>query len=112
MKMKEFGPPGGVHVPGAPLRSANDGLFFKAKWQIVANVIDFYDSKWSKQFIWLGFISNRISGFHDFVQSLFYTLNTIVIPVQCECEKLFAQILLKLIERGNTSNIDVTNKWI
>ena len=23
MKMKEFGPPGGAHVPGAPLRSAN-----------------------------------------------------------------------------------------
>ena len=24
MKMKEFGPPGGARVPGAPLRSAND----------------------------------------------------------------------------------------
>ena len=23
MKMKEFGPPGGARVPGAPLRSAN-----------------------------------------------------------------------------------------
>ena len=23
MKMKEFGPPGGAHVPGAPLRSTN-----------------------------------------------------------------------------------------
>ena len=25
MKMKEFGPPGGAHVPGAPLGSANVG---------------------------------------------------------------------------------------
>ena len=24
MKMKEFGPPGGARVPGAPLRSANE----------------------------------------------------------------------------------------
>ena len=24
MKMKEFGPPGGAHIPGAPLGSAND----------------------------------------------------------------------------------------
>ena len=30
MKMKEFGPPGGMHIPGTPLGSANDlhNLFY------------------------------------------------------------------------------------
>ena len=37
MKMKEFGPPGGARVPGAPLGSAND----YEVWSIPGNLTNF-----------------------------------------------------------------------
>ena len=39
MKMKEFGPPGGARVPGAPLGSANDDAIECAR---VRKVLDIY----------------------------------------------------------------------
>ena len=34
MKMKEFGPPGGARVPGAPLGSANVKVYSKKFWSM------------------------------------------------------------------------------
>ena len=41
MKMKEFGPPGGARVPGAPLRSANgkDGYTIRLLQRRMASVL-------------------------------------------------------------------------
>ena len=39
MKMKEFGPPGGARVPGAPLRSANDYLLVNCTYLFISSII-------------------------------------------------------------------------